>query len=200
MTRRIMGLILAAAVTGSLTAGPLETPAEASTGSTLTTIAGIVALVGGIILYNNYEHKRQAANTIVGYTRNGGVVYGDGRIVLPNGQTIYPNANGTYPWGQAAYYQPQASGYQYTSRPPSEYRTYAYRYRASSWAQAEARYNRTRYSRPEYSQPRYNDESHYTNQTRYNNQSRYNDHYKQAHKERGEGQAHPRHTPHPHGH
>src|SRR5579875_2738771 len=100
MARRIMSLILAAAVTGSLAIGPMESQADASTGSTLTTIAALAALVGGIILYNNYEHKREAANTIVGYTQNGGVVYGDGRIVFPNGQTIYPNQNGYYPWGQ----------------------------------------------------------------------------------------------------
>ena len=106
-----MGLILAAAVTGSLAIGPMDTPAEASTGSTWTTVAALAALVGGIILYNNYEHKRAAANTVVGYTRNGGVVYGDGRIVLPNGQTVYPNQSGYYPWGQPAYYRANATGY-----------------------------------------------------------------------------------------
>jgi hypothetical protein len=49
----------------------------------------------------------------VGYTRNGGTVYGDGRIVMPDGSVIYPGRNGQYPWGQDAYYMPNASGYDY---------------------------------------------------------------------------------------
>lgn len=106
-------LAATAAMASMLAAGPLAKPASASTGSTLTTIAGALALIGGIVLYNNYEHKKQAANSVVGYTRNGGTVYGDGRIVMPNGQTIYPNANGQYPWGQTAYYRPNANGYTY---------------------------------------------------------------------------------------
>jgi hypothetical protein len=97
----------------SLAAGPLARPAVASEGSTWTTIAAAAALIGGIILYNNYEHKKQAANTVVGYTRNGGTVYGDGRIVMPNGSVIYPNSRGQYPWGQRAYYEPYATGYTY---------------------------------------------------------------------------------------
>lgn len=105
----------------SLVAGQAAEPASASTSSTLTTIAGALALVGGLILYNNYEHKRQAANTIVGYTQNGGTVYGDGRIVMPNGQTVYPNANGQYPWGQYAYYRPYARGYTYDTARSGRY-------------------------------------------------------------------------------
>lgn len=115
-----MGLILAGAITGSLAIGPMESPADASTGSTLTTVAALAALVGGIVLYNNYEHRRETATTIVGYTRNGGTVYGDGRIVLPNGQAIYPNQSGYYPWGQPAYYRSNASGYEVN---PTAYRT-----------------------------------------------------------------------------
>ena len=57
-------------------------PAVAQSQGTINTLLGAAALVGGIILYNNYVHKRQAANSIVGYTANGGTVYGDGRIVL----------------------------------------------------------------------------------------------------------------------
>lgn len=113
MLKRISTAILAFALTASLTAGPLARPASASTGSTYTLIEAGLALIGGIILYNNYQHKRQAANTIVGYTRNGGTVYGDGRIVMPDGTVIYPGRNGVYPWGQAAYYQPNATGYAY---------------------------------------------------------------------------------------
>lgn len=113
MLKGLSKTALAFAVAASLAAGPLASPAAASTGSTYTMIEAAAALIGGIVLYNNYQHKRQAARTVVGYTRNGGTVYGDGRIVMPNGQTIYPNAQGQYPWGQAAYYNPGASGYSY---------------------------------------------------------------------------------------
>jgi len=113
MFKRISRTILAFAIAASLFAGPLGRPAMASTGSTYTMIEGALALIGGIILYNNYQHKRQAANSIVGYTRNGGTVYGDGRIVMPNGSVIYPGRNGTYAWGQPAYYMPNATGYAY---------------------------------------------------------------------------------------
>jgi len=107
----------------ALAVGSVPKPASADTQSTLTTLAGAAALVGGLILYNNYQHKRQAANAIVGYTRNGGTVYGDGRIVLANGQTVYPNSNGTYPWGQTAYYNPNANGYAYDTQRTGEYDT-----------------------------------------------------------------------------
>src|SRR5579884_2153596 len=100
MQQRLSKAIFALAIAGSLIAGPLAQPAAASTGSTYTMIESGLALIGGLILYNNYQHKRQAANTIVGYTRNGGTVYGDGRIVMPNGSTVYPNSRGQYPWGQ----------------------------------------------------------------------------------------------------
>ncbi len=100
-------------------------------------IESALALIGGIILYNNCEHKRQAANSIVGYTRNGGTVYGDGRIVMPNGATIYPGRNGRYSWGQYAYYSPAASGYGYDYNRSGEYdRTYRHGYYASRYAHA----------------------------------------------------------------
>ncbi|HEY4440754.1 MAG TPA: hypothetical protein VGN14_09870 [Candidatus Elarobacter sp.] len=92
-------------------------PASADTTSTLLTAA---AAVGALVLYNNYQ-KRQQANNVVGYTQNGGTVYGDGRIVMPNGQTYYPNNNGQYAWGQQAYYQPNASGYQYDTQRTGRY-------------------------------------------------------------------------------
>jgi len=100
-----------AAVAISMSAIPK--PAQAQSQGTINTILGAVAAVGGIILYNNYVHKRQAANTVVGYTQYGGQVYGDGRIVTPNGQTIYPNANGQYSNGGYTYYAPQANYNQY---------------------------------------------------------------------------------------
>ena len=121
MFKRISRTILAFAIAASMLAGPLAQPATASTGSTYTLIEGALALVGGLILYNNYQHKRQAANSVVGYTRNGGTVYGDGRIVMPNGTVIYPGRNGSYPWGQSAYYMPHASGYTYDYGRTGEY-------------------------------------------------------------------------------
>ena len=121
MFQRITRATLALGITASLLAGPLARPAAASTGSTYTIVEGALALIGGIILYNNYQHKRQAASSVVGYTRNGGTVYGDGRIVMPNGATIYPNARGQYPWGQPAYYRPGATGYTYDYDRTGEY-------------------------------------------------------------------------------
>ena len=58
---------------------------------------------------------------MIGYTRNGGTILGDGRIVMPNGQTISPNANGQYPWGQYAYYDPRTNGYAYDYKRTGEY-------------------------------------------------------------------------------
>lgn len=114
MLKRLSKAAATLAITASLLAGPLfAQPAAASTGSTYTIIESALALIGGIILYNNYQHKKQAASQVVGYTRNGGTVYGDGRIVMPDGTTIYPGRNGQYSWGQYAYYSPRANGYTY---------------------------------------------------------------------------------------
>lgn len=121
MLQRFSKATLTLAIATSLIAGPLASSAAASTGSTYTLIESGLALIGGIILYNNYQHKRQAATRIVGYTRNGGTVYGDGRIVMPNGATVYPNSRGQYPWGQYAYYNPYANGYQYDYNRTGEY-------------------------------------------------------------------------------
>lgn len=130
MLQRLSKAAVAAAIAGSLTMGPmLARPAAASTGSTYTLIETGLALIGGIILYNNYQHKRQAATRVVGYTRNGGTVYGDGRIVMPDGTTIYPGRNGRYSWGQYAYYAPQASGYTYDYSRTGQYdRTHRHGY------------------------------------------------------------------------
>lgn len=122
MLQRLSKAAVALAITGSLVAGPVfSQPAAASTGSTYTIIESALALIGGIILYNNYQHKRQAANRVVGYTQNGGTVYGDGRIVMPNGTVIYPGRNGAYPWGQYAYYSPYSNGYRYDYNRTGEY-------------------------------------------------------------------------------
>jgi hypothetical protein len=123
MLHRISKLITAAGMAAALAVGSIPKPAAASTQSTLNSVLGAAAVIGGLILYNNYQHKRQAANSIVGYTRNGGTVYGDGRIVMPNGQTIYPNSNGQYPWGQTAYYNQNANGYTYDTQRTGQYDT-----------------------------------------------------------------------------
>ena len=62
--------------------------------STRNIILGALAMTAGIILYNNYQHKYAYAHSVVGYTRDGGTVYGDGRIVYPDGTTIYTSNNG----------------------------------------------------------------------------------------------------------
>ena len=142
MIARISKFVTATGMAAALAVGALPKPAAADTQSTLTTALGAAALIGGIILYNNYEHKKQAANQIVGYTRNGGTVYGDGRIVMPNGQTIYPNSNGQYPWGQTAYYNPNANGYTYDTQRTGRYDT-----TQRHWSSAyRSNYNRVNYN------------------------------------------------------
>ena len=82
-------------------------PARADTAATTRNIIlGAAAVAVGIILYNNYQHKlaiantaAQRANTVVGYTNDGGVIYGDGRVVYPNGGGVvtYLSNNGSQP-------------------------------------------------------------------------------------------------------
>ncbi len=113
----IMATGAAAAVsTGALA---MPRPASADTTSTLLTAA---AAIGAIVLLNNYEHKQAAANEIVGYTRDGGTVYGDGRIVMPDGQTFYPSAAGQDP-NQYVYGSGWVPNYGYVQNeaPPPRY-------------------------------------------------------------------------------
>lgn len=110
MIDNLRTLAVSAAAAAILVTGAAPRPAQADTTSTINTILGAAAVVGGIVLYNNYEHKKQAANSVVGYTRNGGTIYGDGRVTMPNGRTVRPNSNGQYPGGGYAYYSPQFSG------------------------------------------------------------------------------------------
>ena len=123
MFNHLSKIITATGMAAALAVGMIPKPAAASTQSTVNTILGAAALIGGIVLYNNYEHKEQAANSVVGYTRNGGTVYGDGRIVMPNGPTVRPNRNGQYSWGQAAYYNSRAGGYTYDTQRTGRYDT-----------------------------------------------------------------------------
>ena len=78
-------------VVGSLSPTVADTAGQTSTRNIAL---GALALAVGIILYNNYQHKVVQANTVVGYTRDGGVVYGDGRIVYPNNITVYASNDG----------------------------------------------------------------------------------------------------------
>ena len=94
----VLPLALAAALAmpfASAAPGQAETSGQASTRNIAI---GAAVAAAGIILYNNVQHKNAAAaqeNTIVGRTRDGGTVYGDGRIVYPNGSVLYAsNGNG----------------------------------------------------------------------------------------------------------
>jgi len=116
--------VTAIAATIIVTGSPPK-PAVAQSQGTVNTIIGAAAVIGGIILYNNYVHRQQAANSIVGYTSNGGTIYGDGRIAMPNGRFYTPNSNGQYANGQYAYYNPnaRATSYNYDYQRTGQYDT-----------------------------------------------------------------------------
>ncbi|TAM58005.1 hypothetical protein EPN52_11860 [bacterium] len=92
LTRGAAAIALAIALLlGAIAPSQAETTGARSTRNI---ILGAVAATTAIVLYNNYHHKQLAHNTVVGYTRNGGTVYADGRVVYPNGQTYYLSNNG----------------------------------------------------------------------------------------------------------
>jgi hypothetical protein len=88
--------LVAALAAGSAVPAPADTAGQVSTRNI---ILGALAVTAGIIIYNNYEHKVAQANTVVGYTPDGGVIYGDGRVVYPNGGNVvvYLSNNGSTP-------------------------------------------------------------------------------------------------------
>lgn len=89
--------LVSCALVSSIVLGTLS-PVTADTAgqqSTRNIALGALALGVGLVLYNNYQHKVAAANTVVGYTRDGGVIYADGRIVYPNNITAYTTNNGS---------------------------------------------------------------------------------------------------------
>ena len=95
---RLRNAIVAIALMLSLFSISLS-PAFAETAgqrSTRNIILGALA-VTGIVLYKNYLDKKAQANTVVGYTPDGGVVYGDGHVAYPNGRVAYVSNNGIYP-------------------------------------------------------------------------------------------------------
>ena len=105
MLNRLSKLIVATGAAASVSVGALmPRPASADTTSTILTAA---AAIGAVVLYSNIQRKQAAANTIVGYTRNGGTVYADGRVVMADGQTYYPNSNTN---GQYGYNYPVNNG------------------------------------------------------------------------------------------
>jgi len=77
----------------SIQAGSAETAGQRSTRNI---ILAATAVTLGIILYNNYQHKTVAHNTIVGRTADGGIVYADGRIVYPDGTVVYTSNDGRH--------------------------------------------------------------------------------------------------------
>jgi len=92
----ISALLIAIALVASLAMSAIR-PAMAETAgqaSTRNIILGGVAAITAIVLYNNYEHKKAAANQIVGRTADGGIVYGNGQVVYPNGRVYYPSNDG----------------------------------------------------------------------------------------------------------
>ena len=97
------------------TAASADTAGQISTRNII--LYGLAA-AAGIILYNNYEHKVQAANSVVGYTRDGGVIHGDGRITYPNGTVLYLGNGARQRCGYYGYMTPCVRG-----------QTYAYHYR-----------------------------------------------------------------------
>jgi hypothetical protein len=106
-------MLLVAALIISVLAGSVSQTRADGAASTRNIILGGLALTAGIILYNNYEHKlalansaAQQANTVVGQTSDGGVIYGDGRVVYPNsgGIVVYLSNGGSHPCAFNGYY------------------------------------------------------------------------------------------------
>lgn len=95
--KRINIALVSCALVLTLVGGTIAPVAAESSGqqSTRNIVLGALALAVGIVLYNNAQHKVTTANSVVGYTRDGGRVYGDGRIVYPNNITAFATNNGS---------------------------------------------------------------------------------------------------------
>lgn len=156
---------LLAAVLALIVALTVTRPALADgAASTRNIILGAAAAIAGIIIYNNIHHKQVAHNTIVGYTRDGGTVYADGRIVYPNGDVLYTgNGNGApcswdgsnqYCGDNPAAYYPNGNGYQNYPYGNQNYQDNGYQYSADRNEDAEDRYennNQNAYNQNAYS-------------------------------------------------
>ncbi len=133
---------LVLALVFSMLAGTMSQTRADSAAVTRNIILGAAAVAVGIVIYNNYQHKVAQANTVVGYTRDGGVIYGDGRVVYPNAGnvTTYLSNNGSQPctfngYGQrcstthsTAYFQ---QGYQPACWPPGHCKQYWKQHKAN---------------------------------------------------------------------
>ena len=102
MLAQFRKFVVAAGAAATISGGALAMPRPASADQTSTALLTAAAIVGAIV-YENVQRKHAQANQVVGYTRNGGTVYGDGRIVMQNGQTYYPDANGNYAYDVNGY-------------------------------------------------------------------------------------------------
>lgn len=93
MRNSILALVSAVlvATVGISTVQPAKADGAASTRAI---ILGAAALVAGVAVSANAAHKRQVANTVVGYLQDGSAVYQDGHVVSPNGQSYYPSTYG----------------------------------------------------------------------------------------------------------
>jgi hypothetical protein len=157
MLNRISKLIVATGAAASISAGAIAPrPASANTTTTILTAA---AAIGAIVLYNNVQRKQAAANQIVGYTRNGGTVYADGRVVMPDGQTYYPSSNTN---GQYGYNHPVDNG-QYNN---GQYNNGQYGYNNGQYA------NNGQYG---YNNGQYANSGRYANNGQYANRRNAND-------------------------
>jgi hypothetical protein len=138
MLNRLSKLIVATGAAASVSVGAFM-PRPASADTTSTAILTAAAAIGAVVLYNNYQHKQAAANAIVGYTRNGGTVYADGRVVMPNGQTYYPNSNtnGQY-------------GYNYPINNPNYGQYNNGQYNNGQYANSQYGYSNGRYNNGQY--------------------------------------------------
>jgi hypothetical protein len=86
LTTSITALALAAGFSFATIA-----PASADqAAATRNEILGGLALIAGVATAVNVSNKNAKANTVQGYTPNGGTVYQDGHVALPDGQSYYP--------------------------------------------------------------------------------------------------------------
>jgi hypothetical protein len=119
---------VAALIIGAIAFSSTARPAQANTTSTiLITAAAVAALATGI----NVAEKNARANSVVGYLRNGSVVFADGHVVAPNGQSWYPGNAG----------ESIACNGQYCSIVQGDYNNYGYINYGSSYPAFVSTYN-----------------------------------------------------------
>jgi len=91
----IARMVGAACMAATIAFGSTIRPAAADQAAvTRNTILGVAAAIALGVTAANVAHKDAVANTVEGYTPDGGAVYQDGHVVLPNGQSYYPGNYG----------------------------------------------------------------------------------------------------------